>query len=395
MTPPIPIMTERLDHEVMLAVSAIVEAVAAGTTLFLYERRFIHARMGLLLYVAAWIACAAVTIGRFATFWNNHKYLVVADIGVFLSAVLAPGLTIVLTVPLVVRLYCKWLGEATTEAEKAPGRTGLRAWLSPANLALAFGISLCAWLGYGYSFWALLILTVGVLLAYPTVNTLAYAGQPLQAATDVASAGVHDERSRVLKLLEEGKITADEATELFTALGTTFRPHPVAPKGMTNARKLGVIGAAMVTVGFILPWYRIDIGQEMAHVGSMMSNFVNQMSPNRGTSPMPFLELPMKFDASSAFHITGGDVQHGFGWIILLLSVLAAVFPFMELNISYQARRALLMTPLAVGGFLIVYLLSHNIRHVSVGLPLVLAGYVLGFIGAMKEVRPAAHTPCA
>ena len=46
--------------------------------------------------------------------------------------------------------------------------------------------------------------------------------------------------------------------------------------------------------------------------------------------------------------------------------------------------------PLAAGTFVIVYLLTRDIRHVSFGLPLVLAGYAVEFVGLVKDIRPGA-----
>jgi len=199
-----------------------------------------------------------------------------------------------------------------------------------------------------------------------------------------------DERERVLKLLEEGKITAEEGAEILGALSETASPELHAPTAMTAGRKLLLLGALLVIVGFFLPWYSIDIGQEMARTGRLMSGFGDQMSRSIGAPPMATGGMPTQVSFSGTARVTGGEVARGFGWIILLLGVLAAALPFVKLNVSRQAQKILLVGPLAVGAFIIVYLLTRDIRHVSFGLPLVLAGYAVEFVGLVKDIRSGA-----
>ena len=56
--------------------------------------------------------------------------------------------------------------------------------------------------------------------------------------------------------------------------------------------------------------------------------------------------MPKHANFSGTVRVDGGDVTHGFGWIILLLGVLAAALPFVKLNVSRQAQRILLVLSL-------------------------------------------------
>jgi len=122
----------------------------------------------------------------------------------------------------------------------------------------------------------------------------------------------------------------------------------------------------------------------------MMSDCENQISKRVGAPAMPPGGMPMQLGFSGTVRVAGGEVAHGFGWIILVLGVLAAALPFVQLNVSRQAQRILLAAPLALGAFIIVYLLTRDIRHVSFGLPLVLAGYAVEFVGLRKDIRSGA-----
>ena len=371
-----------------------IPAVAAlVVTLFLYRRRFLGMGWGALLWFGAWVCAAAVTADRFGLFTGHTHQLVKQDRLHWVLSGLCAGLLIVFAVPFAVRLYGKWIGSSIDEQEKASGVEGVRAWLKGWNVLLAVAISLCAWQGFQYSFWGVLAMTMGLLLAYPAVKALSAAGQSPQAAAIPAAdpaADLSDERERVLKLLEDGKVTAEEGAELLSALSETARPELHAPTAMTPGRKLLLLGALLVIVGFFLPWYSIDISQEMARAGHMMSDPGNQMSRSVGAPQMPSAGMPMQAAFSGTVRVAGGEVAHGFGWIVLLLAVLAAALPFVKLDVSRQTQRILLVAPLAVGAFIIVYLLTRDIRQVSFGLPLVLAGYAAEFIGLMKDIPSGA-----
>ena len=143
-----------------------------------------------------------------------------------LTAVLCAGLTAVFAVPLAIRLYGKCVGGHLSDREKLPSAEGVRAWLCAGNIIPALLIALCAWLGYDYSFWGVLALTLGLVLAYPIFNMLSHPAAPQQAPSP--GPDLSPERERVLRMLEEGKITAEEGAELLSALGESAAPPPLA-----------------------------------------------------------------------------------------------------------------------------------------------------------------------
>jgi hypothetical protein len=405
--------------DIKILVCVILAAVVLVVTIPLYSPRFlgIKWRWGTLLLFGAWLCAAAVMADRLGLLREHQVQLApshLADGGTVyrtisvrgfaglstlesMLSVLFAGLLVVFAVPFAVRLYMKWAGKFIQEREKALGADGVRAWLSWQHVLLAVTIAICAWQGFWLSVFGMLALTIGLLIAYPVLRTLFAADQYPQATT-IPSADLSDERQRVLKLLEAGRITAEEGSELLHALGETTRPEPPMPKPMTTGRKLLLVGAMLVIVGFFLPWYSINISQGMAQAGQLMSDYSNQMSRNMGSPPMPSGAMPMPQMAMTSggvggiVRVAGGDVAHGLGWIVLLLGVLAAAITFVKLDVSKQTQKILMVGPVMAGAFILVYLLTNGlgggaIVHVEYALLLVLAGYAAEFVGILKDIR--------
>lgn len=359
---------------------------------FLYRQRFTGMRWGTVLWLLAWIAGAAVTFvqGGGVGGWLYVEYSPVQ---------FAMGLLVVFVVPFALRLYNKWTGTSLEPEEKAPGAAGVRAWLSPWNLVVAVAIALCA-LAYGFSFWGVLALNIALLLAYPTVRTLTASDQPAapvpasSIASDVQTA---DDRERVLKLLEDGKITAEEGAELLHALGTATDPSRQVSPRMTRGRVLLLIGAGVLIVSFFLPWFTIDLNQQMHRLSRITSQWQRQTLANASgftgganTPRQPRLDSVPGAPGHTYVHVSAGDLSHGLGWIILLLGVASAVIPFIEVNLSDQGKKILTAAPLAVGAFLILYLMSRVFDSVSFGPPLALAGYAMIAVGWIKDLQTGA-----
>lgn len=285
-----------------------------------------------------------------------------------------------LAVPFAVRLYRKWIGGQLTDAEKLPGMDGVRAWLTPGNLICATLIPICAWQVFQVSLPAMFALTFGLLLAHPAFNLASAVPQPAPAgpAEDLSA-----EREKVLQLLEAGKITADESAELLNALGQTVpqRPPPASEMDLTPQRKIVLIGAALLLVGFFLPWFNIKPGQMLNELATNMNGIFPQ-------GAMPQMGIALNNNLTVRVH--AGDVAQGLGWWILALGISAAVLPFFATNLKAQLQKKVILAALAVGAFLLVYLLSDTLRYVSVGVILAVAGYALEFVGTLKE-RPVAR----
>ena len=286
------------------------------------------------------------------------------------------------------KLYHKWIGGNFTPEERAPGAEGVRAWLKGGNLVIAALIPLFAWLGYGWSFPVILLVTVGALLAPPLLNfsRSAQVAEPSAAPVIAPDApkqtDVSPERERILKMVEEGKITAADSATLLAALGGA--QHAAAPDAaMTPARKLVCAGAALVLVGFFLPWFSFNAGDEVKHGMNEVAGQLGQLMPNMHGS-LPSGGLPFDFNTPS-IHANGGEMPHGLGWLALVLAVGAAALPFVAATMARQAQRTLAFVALGVGVFAVIYLLMQDVRHAGIGMILALAGYALEFAGTLRE----------
>ena len=174
---------------------------------------------------------------------------------------------------------------------------GIHAWLRAANLIPALLISLFAWAGFGMSFLAVLTLTLLLLVAYPICRMIYGSPAPETTAEPQNSRA---ERERVLKMLEDGRITAEECSELLNALGHVNPPQTTQTGPATPHRKLVLTGLALILVGFFLPWFNLNLG--------------NELSAAMGSAPQ---SMP-GFLNRSVF-LAGGDMPHGLGWCVLLL----------------------------------------------------------------------------
>jgi hypothetical protein len=304
--------------------------------------------------------------------------------GVFSQALWAAVL--VLTgVPLAVKLYRSWIGGHVTKQEKAAGAAGARAWLRPANLVLALTASICAAEGFGYPFWSVLALAVLALLAYP-MFALSGRAEATRSAADGAE-NLAAERETVLLLLEAGRITADECTELLNALGSTLRAPE--PKGVVIApeHRTMLVGASMVLIGFFLPWFTINLGKEMQHVASEIGGQMNQFAEQ-----MPNGNGMFNFQAMSV-NVNGGDVQNGLGWLILLMSLVPALLPMVAGHLEGQTRRTIGMLSLGAGTLIVAYLVTSNLRFLNVGIILVSLGYFAQWICLLKRAGAVHAAP--
>jgi len=245
-------------------------------------------------------------------------------------------------IPFLAKIYLTWIAGNATDAEKAPGMEGIRAWLGGGNIVCAVLISLGLWLGFGFSFWMPVALALLALLAFPVFNMALDTTAPPPPAP--AGDTLAPERERVLKMLDDGKITAQESAELLNALAHSApaRPAQTAP---APHRKLVWLGAGLLVIGFFLPWFE-------------------------GPNP--------------AAYIAGGDIPHGFGWCILFLGIAVAVLPVVDASLDSQTCQKISLIALGVGAIILLYLFTWNFHFISLGILLALAGYALEFIGVLK-----------
>ncbi len=304
------------------------------------------------------------------------------------TIMLASGYLLVPAVALLAaKLYTRWIGGQFTAEEKLPGADGVRAWLRGGNLVVAAMIPLFAWLGYGWSFPVVLIVTLGTLLAYPLLNF----SHPAPAASPEAPKppGTSAERERILKMVEDGKITPADSATLLASLGSA--PHAIAPGvAMTPARKLVCAGASLVVVGFFLPWHSFNAGDDLKDGLARAAPFMNEAAGQLGkmmpeaSGLLPGGAMPFSLNTPSV-HEGGGAMPHGLGWIALVLAVAAAVLPLLTPTMAKQTQHTLAFLALGAGAFAVIYLLTQDVRHAGAGMMLALAGYALEFAGTIRE----------
>jgi hypothetical protein len=287
-----------------------------------------------------------------------------------LYVALAAGTVLVFSaVALLFKLYRKWIGGDLSAEEK--GSQAWRAWLSADNIVCCVLVSLGAWLGYGFSFWWILALTLGAVAVYPLIQLLQASPEPAAAAP---AEDLSAERERVLKLLEAGKITAEESAQLLGALGETARPPVREQTAISAAGKIVLAGGLAVVVGFFLPWFAVNVGQELSRAAKQLGNM----------APMNFPTVNLN---TGITHIAGGDIPHGLGWVILFLGIAAVVLPYVNPALSRSAQMKIVLAALGAGLLVWLYLLSENMRYASAGLILTGVGYGLMIFGTLKEGR--------
>ena len=288
-------------------------------------------------------------------------------------AMIAAGAGVVFGAAFALRLWGKWIGGKGTAEELQPGRLGVQAWFCTSNVVVGLALVICAWAGYDISPLLTVVAIGAALAAYPLLRMESSA--PAITAVPDHSSG---EREKIVSMLEAGKITAEECADLLQALGeTTRQPSRQAP--LTSSQRLLLIGAALVALGFFLPWIVINPGYE---AGRMMSQFGMKMGlemPGGGVSfPNPQIQTP-------TVSYSGGDIQRGLGWAALALALAAALIPYVATTLDAATARTVRLLCLGVGGIIVLYLLTQNIRFVGIGLIIAVSGYAVEIAGALRE----------
>ncbi|MEM7147137.1 MAG: hypothetical protein AAF591_18620 [Verrucomicrobiota bacterium] len=286
----------------------------------------------------------------------------------------------VFLVPLLARLYRAWVMGKTTEGEKQLGADGVRAWLGVGNVIFVLGTASCGWVAMGYSFWALLMLGAMALVAYPVVRT-AGANQAFDLEQGVGEKGgaAGTEKERVLRMLEEGKVQPDEAAELLSALGESAASANRAVAPWSGKQKMILMGSILVAAGFLMPWFNVDVGREM---GRAMEQAMGQVNMPAQAKEM----MGARFSGNQV--VAGKDIGYGLGWFILAAGLGVAGFNLIPNQLTAGTRSWCTRICLGIGAALLFYLLVDTLRYVSVGVLVVVAGYVLLGLGGWPRRVP-------
>ena len=321
-------------------------------------------------YLALLASVVAAGVQIFARAQSVPKMIGRSDVG---WSAIAAGTCIVFATAFVLRLWGRWIGGQATPDESQAGQVGVRAWFCASNVVVGLAIVICAWSGYDVSPLFTAVAVGGALAAYPLLR-MESAAPAISVVPDHSSG----EREKIVAMLEGGKITADECADLLQALGATVRvPSRQIP--LTSSQRLLLIGAALVALGFFLPWIVINPGAE---AGRMMSQFGMKMGlemPGGGLAmPNPQIQTP-------TISYAGGDIQRGLGWAALALALGAALIPYIATTLDAATARTVRLLCLGIGGIIVLYLLTQNIRFVGIGLVVAVSGYALEIAGALRE----------
>jgi hypothetical protein len=187
------------------------------------------------------------------------------------------------------------------------------------------------------------------------------------------------EREKIVSMLEAGKLTPDESAELLQALSETSRAQAERPVALTASQRLILIGASLVVFGFFLPWFVFNPGKEAGKVMDQVKVAFGPTFEEHGV-PFPYPKLQ-----TENVTMSGGEIQRGLGWGALLLAGAAALLPYITKRLDQETIRTIRILCLGVGGLIVVYLLTQNIRYVGVGLVIAVSGYILEIVGVMRE----------
>lgn len=302
---------------------------------------------------------------------------------------LGGALCLLLAVPFIVRLWSKWVQGDLTEAERTPGAASWRAWMAGGNIIPALLIAVLAWWSFGLSLPLMLFTTLGALAVYPAIITATADEEPGVETSGAANDNMAGEREKILSMLESGKITAVESTELLNALGATLRRPESAPVPMTGSQRLVLIGAGVLLIGFLLPWMVINPGKQLNRA---MQQMTSSVIPTQGFPAMPEMmgQLQMNMPLNFEVKITGGSLRGGLGWVALGLGFAAAFVPYAARSMDYETQRLVRFLALGGGAIIILYVLFDDPRSVGIGLIIAALGIAMEFIGVVRERKKIA-----
>ena len=174
----------------------------------------------------------------------------------------------------------------------------------------------------------------------------------------------------ILEMLEQGKITAEEASDLLNALTQTHRVSSPSTVPLSPSRRFILIGAAVVLLGSFFPWIKVDLGKEM------------------NENPLG-LRIHSMGEKSIISVKDAYDIENGLGWLVILLSLGIAGLPYLNLRMDRQTLQTISFLALGMGSLVLLHIFFSSFRFVSIGLVIVIGGYVLQFAGLIQEKNKA------
>ena len=196
------------------------------------------------------------------------------------------------------------------------------------------------------------------------------------------------EREKIVSMIESGRLTAEEGAELLQALGASRQQPAARPVMLTGGQRLVLVGAAMVTLGFFLPWFILDSGAEAGRMVNQMQKSLGSAFAGSGIQMPGGMGMPEPVLNAWRVSVNGGGVAHGLGVAVLALALAAALLPYFALALDAATARAIRLLCLGAGGVILLYLLSQNVRAAGIGLMVVMAGYAVQAAALLRDRHP-------
>ena len=157
----------------------------------------------------------------------------------------------------------------------------------------------------------------------------------------------------------------------------------------SRGAKLTLIGAAVVFLGFLFPWFELaPIAEASKLLSSAMPPGLEQQLQGIGAS------LP-QFPSGPIVRISGPKVADGLGWIVLVTALAAALLPHFAQAVHRGTLNTMRLVALGVSSGIMIYLAAESPRYVAIGLVITVAGLFLEWMGLLRDeaVRIPAAMP--
>lgn len=221
------------------------------------------------------------------------------------------ALTVLFALPLLIKLIQKWFFAELTPVEQTPSQA-FSAWFGPGNLIMVLGTAICLSQALLWNFWPTLLSGLFLLAIHPLIITLR------STPEDEDPLAQPSEKQRVLRMVEAGTISPDEGSELISALGR--KPDSLGAM-FSRTAKFKIAGAVTVAVSFFLPWFVVDVGEEMQRLGQQFNqqSFQQAGFPSGLATELNFANNPITGVFSGMeLEVRGGDIDGGLGWLVRL-----------------------------------------------------------------------------
>lgn len=185
------------------------------------------------------------------------------------------------------------------------------------------------------------------------------------------------ERAKILRMVEDGKISAEEGSDLLDAMGRSS-----ALRGQEKFSRLDMamlVGAALVILGFFLPWVYIRMPKMLNSSipqAPMSKSFSHQM-------PRPFVP---GFLGNASVYQTGPNVG-ALGWTIFIIGILSAVPVFVTPKDFLYKISMLQIFLILIGLVLVISVLVRAGYNLGAGLIICVAGFVIELCASAAKFK--------